>query len=177
MSKHKIGEGHGAHHVIDPTRLDENSVIVDAGACEGWIIQNIRHLGIKSKIYAIEPDERNIEKLKELEVIPKALVGKKRKVIYYPTSSKPEWGNIHNNHKEQEGYEIDTITLDEFDRIDYLKMVIEGCEKEVIENLPFIVPQISVQPHQGGYEKVLKILESFGYETMEFPYNEIYAFT
>ena len=45
-------------HWVDLSRLNEESIIVDAGACTGEFIEEIRKY-VNCKIVAIEPDPDN----------------------------------------------------------------------------------------------------------------------
>lgn len=166
------------NHIVDLSRLDKDSVVVDAGACMGEIVEDLRSRGLKCKIYAIEPNKSNFESLKNLEnviSINKALVGKKRETInFYEISGRPQWGNVYQGDKV---YPVKTIILDELpEEIDYLKMDIEGMELEVIEELKKDIPQMSIEFHGNNGTKIINRLKSLGYGIKEYPHNEIYAF-
>jgi len=161
------------NHIINLALLPKNPIIVDAGACVGSVSKHLKKLCPASTIFAIEPDKENLKELKKIKgikVIPKALVGIKREVRFKSVSGRPQWGKI----SETEGYKVDTITLDEFDKIDYLKMDIEGIEEEVIDNLINLPTQMSIEVHQNK-EELIKKLKKLGYKVKEFNHEEIYA--
>lgn len=160
------------NHYIDLVLLSKKPIIVDAGAYCGEVSQQLRELIPASIIYAIEPSKSNLvelEKVQDIKIIPKALVGIKRKIKFGEVPDRPQWGKI-----SEDGYEVETITLDEFEHIDYLKMDIEGTEEEVIDNLTNLPTQISMEVHQNK-EKIIKKLKELGYEIIEFVHKEIYA--
>jgi len=162
------------NHIINLDLLPENPIIVDAGACQGVVSKNIKELIPASTIYAIEPDKDNLKKLREVKginVIAAALMGTDREIKYKPVSGRPEWGRI----SETEGYKVDTVTLNKFGRIDYLKMDIEGAELEVVKNLPDNIKQISMEVHDGKKNEIVSILESKGYSIELYPHEELYA--
>ena len=167
------------YHIVDLDRLDKDSIIVDAGACIGEATEELREY-FQCKIYAIEPDEENLRVLGQknfdnITIINKALVGIKRKtMLFYKVGGRPEWGNVMGNHATGNIYSVETITLDELPKIDYLKMDIEGMEWEVIENLKQKIPQMSIETHGDG-EKIIKELKRRGYKVKKYLHNEIYV--
>lgn len=104
------------HRYLDDTfYVDENSVVIDAGAAEGNFTLDI--IDLASKVYVVECDEKWIEALEmtfapyaeKVEIIPKML------------------GN------KNEG---DTITIDQIaggEKIDFIKMDVEGAEGDALE--------------------------------------------
>jgi len=161
------------NHYIDLALLSKKPIIVDAGACWGEVSQQLKKLVPASIIFAIEPDKENLEilqKVKGIKIISKALVGIKRNVKYKPVSGMPQQGKI----SETEGYKVGIITLDEFDKIDYLKMDIEGTEEEVIDNLTNLPVQMSIEVHQNK-KKIISKLRKLGYKITEFDHEEVYA--
>ena len=77
--------GHKDHcnkHFVNIKRLNDDSIIVDAGACVGDVIIGLRKYEQtkKCKIFAIECDKLNIAELKKqtfsnVEICEKAFVG------------------------------------------------------------------------------------------------------
>jgi len=169
------------NHIVDTDRLNENSMVIDAGACKGEVIQNFP---VKCHFIAIEPNKENIRKLKELsgfvfsktlEIVEGALVGKKRMVDFYKVEGRPEWGSMTGINGGQFVYQVEGITLNDYPRADYIKMDIEGAELEVIQNLPYNPPQMSIETH-GNKDEVIRELKKQGYKIKEYPHNEIYAY-
>ena len=87
-------------HFVDLDRLDKNSVVIDAGACIGEFIGDMRsHQQTKhSLIIAIEPNKSNIERVQlrkkdmHLRIYQKALVGDEDELTFY-NSYYPGWGS------------------------------------------------------------------------------------
>lgn len=171
------------NHIVDEDRLDENSMVIDAGACKGEVIEDFP---VKCHFIAIEPDKRNFEDLRQLqknsfvfsqtlEIVNAALVGKKRIVDFYEVPHRPEWGSIDRRNGGFLVYQIEGITLDDYPKADYIKMDIEGTELEVIQNLSYKPPQMSIECHDNKKE-VIKELKKQGYNIKKHPHDEVYAF-
>ena len=119
-------------HVIDFTKLNENSLIIDAGASIGKFTEELRKISEtnQSKVLCIEPSHSNFNKLKNninlgnIEIINKALMDNiKDKVIFTEFKGElkdddnfyyHEWGNIKNLYKNSE-----TIIMNKIEYIDY----------------------------------------------------------
>ena len=79
LASHK---DHFNKHIVNISRLNDDSIIVDVGACMGDVIGGLRQYKQtkKCKIFAIECDKLNIAELKKkdffnVEICEKALVG------------------------------------------------------------------------------------------------------
>ena len=157
--------GKELNHIINLNKLNNESIIVDAGAAVGDFVKKIHSYPHtqQCKIISLECSRKNLDKLNKLNldnniIVECALVGKKKEVIFseFIGETKPDgnhkyyqWGNIMGNHKnklknknvEINEYRVNTITLvslmDKYKlgHIDYLKMDVEGAEYEIIENL------------------------------------------
>lgn len=178
----------GLNHVINEQNIDDNSVIIDAGACKGDFIEWVRQKW-KCKIIAIEPSLQLVELLKErnfenVEIIHAALVGDKepKEVMFYE-NGKQELGNIYGLYPGViRTYVVPTITLSKLELpiIDYLKMDIERAEKGVIETitpeLAKTIKQMSFEYHdRGSINSLIKHLDTFGFQTSRHEHCEIYA--
>ena len=159
-----VNLGKGLEHILDMELIDENSVIIDAGANIGEFVEKMRTL-TPAKIYSIECSSYNYEVLCEkqyenIKTYHRALVGTKvDKVTLTEYAGLPkadghprfnQWCNIYDNHSARftadphvnvVRYDVGTITLSELIKennlqsIDYLKMDVEGAEYDIIENL------------------------------------------
>ena len=159
-----VNLGAGLEHILDMELINENSVIIDAGANIGEFVEKMRTL-TTAKIYSIECSSYNYKVLceKQYENIKTyhcALVGTKvDKVTLTEYAGLPkadghprfnQWCNIYDKHSDRftadpnvkvVKYDVDTITLGELIKendiqsIDYLKMDVEGAEYDIIENL------------------------------------------
>ena len=160
-------------YFIDYGKMRDNAIIVDAGACKGTFIEQINEKIEKGKIIEIECDRENIEALKEknfpnVTICEKALMGHKpkKKMIYNQYIGFSISGTVgyertyikeHRDFKGINKYEVETLEINnifsEFniDRIDYMKMNIEGSERDILaamtEETASRIDQISISTH------------------------------
>jgi len=164
-------------HFINLGMVDDNSIIVDAGACEGAFIENVRAYkqANRCRIIAIEPNRGHAERLRNrklpgVTVFEAALTGKDYgdEILFYEHSELPEWGNIFkyfptkNKKGELRGYQtymVKTLIINDIfselkiDKIDFLKVDIEGAEGEVLDKMTeetaSKIKQIFVEGHKS----------------------------
>jgi FkbM family methyltransferase len=162
-------------YFIDFKKLRDNAVIVDAGACRGEFIKIMNQCSqsAKSKIMAIECDKDNINILREknfpnVTICEKALVGygSRKNLIYHKYIGRPYSGSVGyektyikkcGEFKGIQKYEVETLGINDIfselgiDRIDYMKMNIEGLERDVMaamtEETASRIDQISISIH------------------------------
>lgn len=159
-------------HFVKISRLNNDSIIVDVGACEGDVIERLREhkQTSKCKIFAIECNKKLVEELKErnffnVEICEKALVGQNIEgdVMFFEGKRGANWGTIKPaNISDRWGdavdsYYVKTLKINnifnEFgiDKIDYMKMDAEGSEKLILETMSMKtakrIKQISVEVH------------------------------
>ena len=169
-----INLGAGLEHILDTELINDDSVIIDAGANIGEFVEKMRTI-TNAKIYSIECSAYNYKVLCEkqyenVKTYERALVGTKvDKVTLTEYAGKPksdghprfnQWCNIYDNYNERftadpdvkvVKYDVGTITLSELIKenniqsIDYLKMDVEGAEYDIIENLTQEEPDIIKQ--------------------------------
>lgn len=126
--------------------LGEGDVVIDVGASHGWYtLIFAKIVGETGKVISIEPHpgtlnylKRNVfnNKLKNVEIIEGALSDKNAKTKLYISTHRGT-DSILNDIKKTgyilvEGYTLDKI-LASFDEVKFLKMDIEGAEKQVLE--------------------------------------------
>ncbi|MBP3802724.1 MAG: FkbM family methyltransferase [Oribacterium sp.] len=160
-------QGEDSPHLYLPSgyTMPNEAVIVDAGVCEGNFA--LRFIDTAKRIYLIESDNRWMEALKR---------------TFKPYSNKVVYVNKflsgRDNSKE--------ITLDRLieDRLDFLKMDIEGAEVESLLGARRVLTSNNVQCavcsyHRQYDEKYIQfILQAYGYDTTAskgyifFPYDE-----
>ena len=133
-------------------KIKEDSVIVDAGVCEGNFA--LRYADKAKRIYLIESDIRWMEPLKR---------------SFYDYRDKTILVN-----KYLEGYNSsDTVTLDSIieEKVDFLKMDIEGAEVKALLGAKELLTRSRARCaicsyHRQNDEKYIRhILESYGYTT------------
>lgn len=182
-------------HFVNLKRLDKDSIIVDAGACLGALIDDIRSYNQTSHslIIAIEPHPGHAKRLlcrndENLVVWQRALVGNEEKLEFY-SSYYPGWGSTQrpppNPHMS---YQVKTIKINKIftkfniPRIDYLKMVIGGDEKRVLDAMSLEtagkIKQISVEFHKqygATGEYVEDRFKALGFKIRATHYKEIFG--
>lgn len=179
-------------HIIVTDFLDYNSVIVDCGACVGNFTKAL-YDEYKCYFYLYEPDPRNYRRIckrfkdeKNITILNRAIDTQQGTINFYlgnyiTASSKYKSHRGLGNLVEK----VHTTTLDwdftSFDRIDLLKLDLEGAEKEVIPSLPkdFLskVSQIVVEYHiysqidgytQDDINRCREYLKSNGFAEIEY---------
>lgn len=146
-------------HYIDLGRIDDNSIIVDAGAFQGLFEEKLRMFpqGKDCQIITLECDQNLKQMLEDkhlhvVKIVGKALCGQfsPPEKIFFQVLGLPGWGSIFNRRlsrgakKQCTGhlsYLVKTIRINdifselEIENIDYFKIDIMGAEREVIETM------------------------------------------
>lgn len=146
------GENSPHLYLKDENDIKEKSVIVDAGVCEGNFA--LRYIDNARKVYLIESDPEWMNALK------KTFSDYKSKVVFCNKSL----GRFDS---------ADTICLDTLvhEKIDFLKMDIEGAEVEAILGAKRVLEESDAKCalcsyHKQNDEKYLRfLLEAYGYHT------------
>jgi FkbM family methyltransferase len=142
----ELGEYKDAESIIKSAKAP----IIDAGAQAGFFSLYCRALNSEVQIYAIEPDENNLEVLDDnfevnnilnVEIIPAALAGQTGLRDFYISS------DTHNHSlfkvltpRITKTSKIKTYSLDDFlneqgiEKVSLLKLDIEGAEYKVLNN-------------------------------------------
>lgn len=198
-------------HKFNLDLLNENSIIVDAGAAYGDFVEEIRKIDKlkNTKIYCIECGETNFKELKEKNfenviLINKVLVGENCKdqaeFFDFQRSINKKislWGNLYGYYVDSakgrgdcggiKHYMVNTLRFNSIfetyfiDKIDYLKMDVEGTETGIINTMTKEnanrITQISFEYHEDADPEVLsKKLNELGFDTEHFrELREIYA--
>lgn len=161
------------YHV--PEKLEENSVIVDLGSNVGYTMAHYAFLFQNSKIIGVELDkqnyflaQKNLEPLKDRCQLINAGIWTEDGTINYEGIS--EWGFKISNDGNDKAFAITMNSLlKKFNltKIDFLKVDIEGAEKEIFENPDEwinLVSQIKMEIHPPAtIEDMSKKLEKFGF--------------
>ena len=132
-------------YAVAPVEITDDGVILDFGSNVGYTMIHFAHNHPKARIFGFEMDhdnfqlaEKNLEKLNNRCKIYHAAVWYKDEQIKY--DGEEAWGfKITNNdkitNKTVTAYTPDSIIkMLNVEKIDYLKMDIEGAEKIVLEN-------------------------------------------
>ena len=169
-------------HLINLDMLPDNPVIIDAGACQGNFIDDVKKHVTDQFVTAIEPNTQNFadlsKKYKNMFLIKAVLVGsgEPKSMEFAEFQGLPEWGNVSGlySNRKHKTYQVKTITIKEildspfYRVIHYLKMDIEGSEwgvvKDMTEETAGRIQQISMEIHTHGID-IRDKLESLGYQT------------
>lgn len=181
------------YYCINLEKLNDDSIIVEAGAAQGRTIEELRQFEQtkECKIFAIECNKDNIKILRDKEfhnvtICEKALVGQNNSnnTIFYQHVGLFQWGNIfkprgrkHSKFKGIKEYQVKTLKINDIflvlgiDKIDFLKLDIEGSEKEVMDTMSEETASKIGQLHLAHYfplnvenEYFEKILKRLGFE-------------
>jgi FkbM family methyltransferase len=132
-------------------RPDREFVVIDAGANVGnWLAAFRRHVTARGRMYAFEPQPCAAAKIRELgldccEVLEVALGEHSGARTFYTSHQTDTMGSLHKRHdtfvegREYRGMEVEVLRLDDFieqrkiDRIDFMKMDLEGGEFEALK--------------------------------------------
>jgi FkbM family methyltransferase len=162
-------------------------IVLDIGANAGTFCKLFLEKGA-SKVYAFEPNQNALTNLNylaskesNLKVIEKAVHTNEEDLKFYITPNNTTIGSINKFHVEQENVEVEeiivpTITLKNFvkqeklNKIDLIKIDIEGAEYDIIENLEDeifnITDKFLIEWHDntdGRVQKLIDKLTSKGY--------------
>jgi FkbM family methyltransferase len=121
--------------------LEENPVLIDLGACTGEFTNHFLSSYPTGTAYMIEPLERNFDAIQTIEQrstkVLGAIAGKETEfVTFYEDNHSTQGGSATVNYFAGtphivNGYTIKSI-FDQFDRIDLVKVDIEGAEWDMI---------------------------------------------
>jgi FkbM family methyltransferase len=132
-------------------RSGHDYVVIDAGANVGeWLTSFRKHVKSKGRIYAFEPQHVAAEKIRDLsldncEVLEVALGESSGARMFYTSHPIDSTGSLYERHdsivesREYSSMEVEAIRLDDFakqrkiDRIDFMKMDLEGGEFEALK--------------------------------------------
>ncbi len=171
------------HKWMIDEELSPGNVVLDLGANIGYYaIMEAKKVGIYGKVYAIEPDPRNIELLKKnvklnnvnnIFELDQGAISNKDHETEFILSSKTNLSSFDLNKNKDK---LNTITVKTYDlgnylknkkRVDLIRMDIEGHEIEVFDSLikfsknfeNHLPKKIIFETHFGVYKKKKNIQE------------------
>ena len=132
-------------------RPDREFTVIDAGANVGsWLVSFRKYVKAKGCIYAFEPQPVAAAMIRELgldgcEVLEAALGEHPGTRTFYTSGGTDTMGSLYERHdtfaedRERRGTKVEVLRLDDFvkqrsiDRIDFMKMDLEGGEFEALK--------------------------------------------
>jgi len=189
---------------VDLDYIDDNSVVIDAGACFGRFIEALRKNpeASKCRVIALECNRDNVDilrskKIVNVKIYKRALVGQKtlKNVLFYQYVGLPGWGSTIDRHvrhpkcKETRKYKVKALRINDIfndlslDHIDFLKMDIEGTEMEVLDTMTqktaSRIKQLSAEIHKDPLEQsrpiFKKMMERLGYKAQIIGGDAVYG--
>lgn len=138
--------------------LDKDSIYVDIGANKGYHALEAAGIVGNGQVLAFEPNPENVKdieknikinNLKNIQTISKALSDTEGEVDFY-LGNMSGTGSIKNQEKDPE-MTVETMTFDKYmenqqidrDRIDVVKIDVEGAELQVLEGMRGFLSEVS----------------------------------
>jgi FkbM family methyltransferase len=179
------------HFIVNS--LDGSSLIVDLGAGKGEFPENVLKIYPSCRIILVEPDPslfsglaKKYEKQNNIEVLNAVVIGndKNNGARKFYLGKNPETNSLYRSLIEETNFQgeitVRAVTLDDvfslfhLEKIDVLKVDVEGEEWNIFENFSEFdferISQISVEFHDFigpslriKSERCVKLLREFGY--------------
>ncbi|MDC1162239.1 FkbM family methyltransferase [Tenacibaculum sp.] len=163
------------HLPLQMFHLPQNATVVDLGVNIGLTVAHIKTIYPKVKIIGYEMDLNNYELAlwntqyySDVEIINKAIWVENKRVKYNKKSN-PDGYRIQDLSIDKNDTEIEAITMREMikehsiEKIDYLKMDIEGAEKNILKDNDLewlhIVNSMNIEMHLDGNENINEYIE------------------
>lgn len=153
------------------TALHANDVVIDAGCCEGYFALLALENGA-SKVYCFEPGKTIGECLKQtfcqeisagrVEIVQMLLGDTNCCFNFLENLEDPTTGRLlaeTTNEETENTYPVEMTSLDlfcgsrSFDKLDYMKIDVEGAEPEVIEGAKSIIKKFAPRIAVAVYHK------------------------
>lgn len=174
-------------------KVSEGDIVIDAGANEGILtLVYSRKVGPAGKVFAFEPDEKNVEKLglnlelnentQNVQLEQKGLWSRSDIKNFYQSGS--VGSSIFYEEPQAVKRSIPVVSIDEFvkdqklSKVDFIKMDIEGAEIEALlgarKTLLSLKPNMAIASYhiidgEPTHRKLEEFLEEIG-----FPYKSIF---
>ena len=161
--------------------VESGDIVIDAGASRGWFINSVADRA--GLIVAIEPEAKNIAYLSErtrdlpnVIIAPLGLWNYKTELPLY-LHKRPGEHSLFNGGRSAMNIQVDTIdnivSKLNLQRIDFIKMDIEGAELEALEGAEetlkkarkVVIAAYHVRDGEPTYNKVMDFLQKRGFKT------------
>ena len=189
------------HHGKMPSFLPKkNNVIIDLGANEGYSVLKTKEIAPKSKTIAVEPNstafrilKKNVEanNLKNVILVNKAVTSRNGKISFEVVKGRSEVGavNVYKKFRRKDRLKkitVSSITLEELckkykvDKIDLLKMDVEGSEVDILKSSKNILPKIKksiIEYHlaQRTKDRVIKLMVKNNFKLVKIDDQKYYG--
>ena len=189
-------------------RLKSGAVVIDIGAFLGWYsIIAARIVGSLGKVYAFEPNPKQVERLKEslflnqaqqVHIVEAAASDKNGSALFYDAES---GSSLIKNEAEGhigykiKGFKVKTMTLDTFvkqrgiRKVDFIKIDAEGADYLVLKGAAALLqkqtaPDLMVEVIDkeliragASSSEVIEYLKGFGYTPYDFTSDGLRRYT
>ena len=168
--------------------LEDESTFIDVGSHKGEVLDEALKISKKGKHFAFEPIPDLFEKLHDkygshCEILNCGLSDQKKQSSFQYVTSNPAYSGIRRRtypkNEEIQTIQIQLDTLDNqlklHDRVDLIKIDVEGFELDVLMGLSQKVGIISFEFTSEFFDqttKCLKYLKNLGYEEFNFSIGE-----
>lgn len=165
---------------LPPVKLPTNAVILDLGANIGLTIRHFKHLYPQSKIFGFEMDsqnfevcKKNCENLSDVSITNKAVWTETGTIQYADNVDTDAYAiteNAQTATKEMPSINLnDILTTHSLEKVDYMKMDIEGAEKNILESddLSWMqkVQAMNIELHEDEFvQKAIDIVSQQGFK-------------
>ncbi|WP_299457916.1 FkbM family methyltransferase [uncultured Microscilla sp.] len=165
---------------LPPVDLPADAVILDLGANIGLTIRHFKHLYPQSKIFGFEMDKQNFETCKKncaelpgVTITNKAVWTNTGTIQYADNADTDAYAITENTQaatKEMPSISLsDILATYSLDKVDYMKMDIEGAEKNILESddLSWMqkVQAMNIELHEDEFvQKAIDIVSQQGFK-------------
>ena len=171
-------------------KIKEGDTVIDIGACMGInAIPASKEVGDKGRVIAIEPDKDNImcleknitiNKLNNVTIIRKGVWNNSDKMNFYVKKSPDSHSLVIQKDDVRKITEIEVDTLDDIlkdlniDKVDFVKMDIEGAEiealkgmKETLSNndVKMAIASYHIVDEQPTYKTIIPMMKKIGFDS------------
>ena len=148
-----------SEHSYYPDMISKTPVLLDLGGCYGAFSKHFLERFPDSTILLVEANPTNFKQIKvdsiRCTMLNKAVSLKNGHIVFYEDENSSQNGSILFNYFKGIKHEIETISLTallkDFQKVDLVKMDIEGAEWEILLNTPahdlLKIEQLTVEFH------------------------------
>lgn len=187
------------------TFIKEGDTVFELGAHIGYIsLYYSKLVGANGKVYVFEPGANNLDytrtniensKIKNIELVEKAVSDANGTATFYLENITGQSNSLVKDYRvtkkieaktfvglEKNAVQVETIRLDDFvkqrniNRIDFIKIDIEGAEYMAIQGMPYILDQLKpamMIEVSENHEALFTLLKQKGYVVIDEEHNRV----